>query len=62
MIHSSVQNNITILNFYAPNKIASKYTEKILIALHGEINYHGIFRSTIDPLTTQVLNYTSLHI
>lgn len=38
MKYSNVQNNITILNFYAPNKIASKYTEQVLIELHGEIS------------------------
>lgn len=44
---SIVQNNVIILNLYAPNKIASKYIKQIFLELHGEFNKSMVYSEEI---------------
>ena len=54
MIMGSIQENITIINIYAPNIGAPQYIRQILTAIKGEINSDAIivgdFNTSLTPM------------
>ena len=54
MIKGSIQEDITIVNIYAPNIEAPQYINQMLIAIKGEINSNtiivGDFNTTLSPM------------
>ena len=55
MIKGSIQEeDITIVNIYAPNIRAPQYTRQMLTAIKGEINSHtiivGDFNTPLSPM------------
>ena len=72
MIKGSIQEeDITIINIYAPSRGASRYIQQILTDINGEINGNTITEDLNIPLTsmdrssrqkinqaTEILNYT----
>ena len=52
MIKGTIQENITIINTYAPNIGALQYVRQILMSMKGEINNNTIVGDFNTPLTT----------
>ena len=53
MIKGSIQEeNITIVNIYAPNIGETQYIKKMLTAIKGEINSNTIVGNINTPLTS----------
>ena len=54
MIKVSIQEDITIINIYAPNIGASQYVRQILTHMKGEINNNaiimGVFNTPLTPM------------
>ena len=51
-IKGSIQEDITIINIYAPNRGALQYVKQILTSMKGEINNNTIIVGDINiPLT-----------
>ena len=51
MIKGSIQEDVTIINIYAPNIGASQYVRLRLTHMKGEINSNTIVGDFITPLT-----------
>ena len=52
MIKGSIQEDITIINIYAPNKGAPQYVRQMLTSMKGEINNKTIILGDFNtPLT-----------
>ena len=63
MIKGSIQEDITIINIYVPNKGALQYVRQMLTSMKGEINNNtiivGDFNTTLTPMdgsTKQKIN------
>ena len=59
MISGSIQEDITIINIYAPNVEALQYVRQMLTSMKGEINNNTIIVETLIPhshLWTEQLN------
>ena len=63
MIKGSIQEDITIINIYAPNKGAPQYVRQMLTSMKGEINNNttimGDFNTPLTPMdrsTKQKIN------
>ena len=53
MIKGSIQEDITIINIYAPNIGAAQYVRQMLTSMKGEINSNTIIMGDFNtPLTT----------
>ena len=54
MIKGSIQEDITIINIYAPNIGASQYVRQMLTSMKGEINNNtiivGDFNTPLTPM------------
>ena len=52
MIKGSIQEDITIINIYAPNIVAPQYVRQTLTSMKGEINNNTIIVGDLNtPLT-----------
>ena len=49
MIKGSIQEEITIVNIYAPNIGTPQYTRQLLTAIKGEIDTNTIMGGTLTP-------------
>ena len=49
MIKGSIQEDITIVNIYAPNLGAPQYIRQMLTSIKGEINSNAIIVGTLTP-------------
>ena len=52
MIKGSIQEDITIINIYAPNIGAPQYVRKMLTSMKGKINNNTIIVETLIPTHT----------
>ena len=56
MIKGSIEEDITIINIYAPNIGALQYLRQILTSMKGEINNNTIIVGDLDRSTKQKIN------
>ena len=54
MIKGSIQEDITIINIYAPNIGAPQYVRQMLTSMKGEINSNTIIVGDLIPLFSPV--------
>ena len=63
MIKGSIQENITIINIYAPNIGAPQYIRQMLTSMKGEINSNtmivGDFNTPFTPMDRSTKQKTS---
>ena len=52
MIQGSIQEDITIINIYAPNTRAPQYVRQMLTSMKGEINNNTIIVGDFNTLLT----------
>ena len=52
MIKGSIQEDIKIINIYAPNKAAPQYVRQILTSMKGEINSNTVIMGDFNTPST----------
>ena len=58
MIKGSIQEDVTIINIYAPNIGAPQYVRQMLTSMKGEVNSNTVIVGDINTPLTPMINQT----